>query len=259
MDESNVVRRPRRWRAWAGAVVAAAVVVTGLAGTDVASADRPDHAVVRPPGGKPYGKTLGDWSAEHWKWIYKQSKSSHPLYDAAPCSAGQSGRVWFLGGTYTTTEKDGVVMGEVERTCHVPEGTALFFPVLDSECATLEGNPPPGKNLRDCARFFQDHASDMFAEIDGIAVRNLRPYRVVSRTSTYGPLPADNVLVSSFPAAVEGATSEFVSDGVFLMLDPLPEGSHELHWGGNVTFSTADGDPFDFRFEQDITYHIVVD
>ncbi len=44
-----------------------------------------------------------------------------------------------------------------------------------------------------------------------------------------------------------------------LTIPPLPEGSHELHWGGNVTFSTADGDPFDFRFEQDITYHIVVD
>jgi len=54
----------------------------------------------------------------------------HPLYDTADCSAGQSGPVWFLGGTFTTIEQSpGVVVGIANRTCTVPADKALFFPI----------------------------------------------------------------------------------------------------------------------------------
>ena len=124
MDESNVVRRPRRWRAWAGAATAAVVLATGLASSSVASADSP---VVLPPDGRVHGRSYGEWSAEQWKWVYSMPESSHPLSDKADCSAGQRGKVWFLGGTYTTTTEPsgGYEMAEASSA---EEGLRVAFP-----------------------------------------------------------------------------------------------------------------------------------
>ena len=215
------------------------------------------HPSILPPGSAPHGKTYGEWSAKHWQWVYSLPVDDHPLFDTADCSTGQSGRVWFLGGTFTTVSPEpGVVIGTATRDCTVPVATALFFPIIDAECATAEGNGTTDVELSACAKGIIDHAVDLSCEIDGIAVQNLAAFRVHSPLFTWGPLPENNVFQDSvnFPA---GTTSPSVSDGYFVMVAPLSVGSHTIHFKGSVVFTQAQ-DGFDFTFSLDITYHLTV-
>src|SRR2546426_6305813 len=113
------------------------------------AAGRNPNPLVLPINSTPYGKTYGEWSAEHWKWTFSFPVDHHPQTDTADCSAGQSGPVWFLGGTFTTTvDPSGVVVGRATRDCAVPAGKALFFPIIDTECSTIEGNGTTDAELR---------------------------------------------------------------------------------------------------------------
>ena len=67
----------------------------------------------------------------------------HPLFDAPGTdgSEGQSGKVWFLGGTFLSTEvASGAYLGTADRTITVPKGTALFFPIVNAGAAELEND-----------------------------------------------------------------------------------------------------------------------
>jgi hypothetical protein len=207
---------------------------------------------VLPVNSKPYGKTYGEWSAEHWKWLLSMPYEGHPLNDDGDVdlSKGQSGHVWFLGGTFTSTElPGGIVVGEATRNGTVPVGKALFFPIIDTEASTLEGNGTTYEELLAVAAFFTDAATNLSCEVDGVAVQNLEAYRVQSPLDTFGPLPDGNLL-----GAPEGATSPFASDGYFLMLAPLSAGQHTIHFTGEIDLL----EEFGFVFMLDITYNLTV-
>ena len=233
-----------------------AVVLCGaLAGSALAQST--SNPRILPPGSAPYGQTYGEWSAKHWQWLYSLPVDDHPLFDTADCSTGQSGPVWFLGGTFTAVSPEpGVVIGKATRNCTVPVATALFFPIIDVECATAEGNGTTDAELRACAEDTIDHAVDLSCEVDGVAVQNLTRFRVQSPLFTWGPLPENNVFQDpvNFPA---GTTSPSVSDGYFVMVAPLSVGSHTIHFKGSVVYTAAQ-DGFDFTFSLDITYHLAV-
>lgn len=237
---------------------ALSLVVTGLAvvfASTSAHAGNPNSKVA-PLNSTPHGLTYGEWSAAHWQWIYSLPVDAHPLFDTADCSAGQTGNVWFLGGTFTTIEVGpGVVVGEVERECTIPSGTALFFPLINAEASTIEGNGETESELRDAANFFADFidGDSVFLEINGQAA-DVTGNRVESPLFTFGPLPANNILASFGYDAPEGATSLSVGDGYFAFVKPLPVGTHTLHFGGEADFSPAGGP----LFIQDITYTVTV-
>lgn len=210
---------------------------------------------VLPPTSHAFGMTYGEWSAKHWQWDYSMPADHHPLFDTADCSTGQSGKVWFLGGTFTVVQNGNTVIGTANRNCTVPTGKAIFFPIIDAECATAEGNGSTEEELSACAKDIIDHTTELNCEIDGVSVQNVETYRVQSPLFVWGPLPANNIFQDpvDFPA---GTTSDSVSDGFFLMLAPLSAGQHTIHFTGEVVFSTATGDPFDFDFKLDINYNL---
>ncbi|MBI1761070.1 MAG: hypothetical protein HYR56_06495 [Acidobacteria bacterium] len=244
-------------------------LVLGLLPATTAQAQFGGNSVVIPPnvGGnhsfgptRPYGKTYGEWSAEQWKWAYSLPANQHPLTDTADCSAGQSGPVWFLGGTFAATGGTGpnVVIGTANRSCTIPAGKALFFPLLDAECATLEGNGATETELRACAKSLVDRVTELQASVDGVSLYNLQNYRVQSPLFSYGPLPPNNLLLAGGLAdAVPGATSPAISDGYFLMLAPLPVRTHTLHFAGKAVFTQAQ-DGFDLTFILDINYQLTI-
>ena len=230
-----------------------------------------DNPRVLPPNGNAYGMSYGEWSAKWWMWTYSMPVDHHPLYDTANCRTGQLGKVWFLGGTFTATSFPGSAVGNFDRSCTVPTGTALFFPVINSSAATLEGDGSGNAALRAKAKFYQDHAKELYAEIDGMPVENLQRYRVQSPLFQYGPLPLNNIPCNNGFAApgvvcsdandprnLAGKTSDIVADGVFLLLPPLRDGKHEIKFGGKSIQSVSNGDPIDFTFILDGTYHITV-
>jgi hypothetical protein len=162
--------------------------------------------------------------------------------------------VWFLGGTFTVFEfQPGAVVGVAERSCSVPHGKALFFPIVNAECNTIEDPNDTEDKLRVFANDLADHIGNLHAAIDGEDLTNISRYRVESPPFTFGPLPPNNV-----PGKMEGSTADSVSDGVYLMLAPLSSGQHDIHFSGEAVFTTPE-DGFDFTFQLDITYHVTVE
>src|SRR5689334_20762919 len=98
-------------------------------------------------GAKPYGVTYGDWTARWEQWLISQTQQPNAASDTTGkfCSVNQNGPVWFLAGT--------TGQGPVERTCTVPVGKSILFPVVNSYCSYLEN--PTAKSQSDlvsCAK-----------------------------------------------------------------------------------------------------------
>jgi len=226
--------------------VALATVVAslGLWMTPAPAGDKDDHNPgVLPPQSHPFGKSYGEWGAEWWKWAFSIPVPDNPLFDetGAKVAQGQSGHVWFLAGVIN-------VSGTAERHVTIPTGKALFFPIANSDCSTVEGNGTTEEDLRDCANASLDTVTAASAEIDGRTVKDLRDYRHDSPLFTFGPLPDNNVLQFFGVDAPAGTTSISVDAGYYLMLAPLSAGKHTLHF--SASFSNG--------FSLDITYFITV-
>lgn len=186
-----------------------------------------------------FGQTYGDWAAAWWQWALSLPADQNPLFDETgdKIASGQSGNVWFLAGVINSS-------GTAVRQSIVPAGKALFLPVLNNECSTIEAPPFHGDNyaeLASCAQAF--NATDLVATIDGIPVKNLEKYYVVSPMYTFS-IPENNALGLPGPQ-----TGQAVTAGFWLMLAPLSAGTHIVRFGGTYP---------DYSFTIDITYVLTV-
>ena len=59
---------------------------------------------VVPPNAIVAGRSYGDWSAAWWQWALSNPVASNPLFDHGTCGQGQSGAVFFLGGSLPLDE-----------------------------------------------------------------------------------------------------------------------------------------------------------
>jgi hypothetical protein len=251
MKHTNTSKRPFTQGFWLAVLVATSLLTQATAG--------PNTEGIAPPQSHPHGKSYAEWSAEHWKWVYSLPVDHHPLFDTADVGAGQPFKhVWFLGGTYTATpDANGNIVAVANRNVTIPEGTALFFPITDVEASVLEGNGTTEAELRGTAQYLEDHARDLTCTVDGRVVRHLDNYRMESPLFTIGPVPDNNVFQATGVPAPAGTTTPSVSDGVFVMVEPLCTGRHTIHFTGSLVFTLAQ-DGFDFTFSQDITYDLKV-
>ena len=141
---------PVLWRRILAVTGLLAILLAGHAAP--ASANGADPGVLPPPA-RPYGSTYAEWSARWWQWALAIPAASNPLNDGSDClhvAEGQSGPVWFLGGAIDKS-------ANLERNCSVPVDKALFFPVINVECSTLEAPPfygADGDALRTCVDGF---------------------------------------------------------------------------------------------------------
>src|SRR5580765_1663222 len=70
------------------------------------------------------GKTIPEWTADWWKWVYAQPTNASALFDTDGSQAANGqpgGGVFFVANIATP--------GTVTRTFSVPEGSYLLFPV----------------------------------------------------------------------------------------------------------------------------------
>lgn len=220
-----------------------------LAATLVAGCDE----VILVEADTPAGAHLYEKHAREWlRWMVGQPYSTGPVTDptGAACAEDQSGKVWYLAGT------DG---GPAERTCEIPEGKALFFPLVnawgiapeelfatpeeleealvgigeyfaanrEATCTlmlTLDGEP--------FLETLEEHDASLWAQV-------LDPFTVEMDADNYAGLPA-----GEYPIAVIA--------GHWALLSPLPPGEHTLVFGG----AQCEGE--DISFETSVTYHLVV-
>ena len=221
----------------------AAVTLTLLAATTpLHAAGRNPNPGIIPADSTFRGLSYGEWGARWWSTVFSIPvvEGSHPVVSGG-AFGGDNGVVFLaaVGGGAT-----------IEIT--IPAGTALFFPVLNSECSVLEPDPFHGDDeasLRACANGHLDNTSGLSATIDGAPVNNLDAYRVESPLFEFGPLPENNLFEFFGLDAPAGTTSPAVDAGVYLLLAPLPPGKHTLRFGG--TFDLL-------GFSIDTTFHITV-
>ena len=164
-----MMKSSRQWAATAAAVMCVGVGL-GLAGP--ASAANPNPGVLPVQSGA-FGATYGQWSARWWQWALSAPAADNPVLHAtgANCAVGQSGPVWFLAGNFKR--------GRYFRTCTVPAGRALFFPIINSFSAADPGESLTFQQVLARARAGNAGATGS-AEIDGRAVHNLPDYLVES-------------------------------------------------------------------------------
>jgi hypothetical protein len=126
----------------------------------------------------------------------------------------------------------------------VPEGTTLFFPVINSINFDTPGqceHPLPVSIYRGLPEEFVNGATNLSVTLDGDPVRPL--HRTKSPVFAVA-VPADNLFSACLPA---GIYSPAVDAGVYVRLIPLAVGAHTLQIHAENPGA---------GFELDVTYHL---
>ena len=207
---------------------------------------------------KATGKTA-KLAAAWTQWAYSQPVEENPLLgsytggekcNGTPVSP-TPGDTWFLAGTSN---------GEtVVRTCTVPTGEQLFFPVASATFFITE----PTETKQQARAFVKDFINELLADPDlGIAVTvdgtKLYSNRIVrARTSFFTLTLPENNIFQEF--GVEAGEYQTITDGLWVTLPPLSKGEHTIHF--ELTAPNVDVDPGTAGiqpFTQDNTYRLTV-
>lgn len=248
-------------RAWTRLVVASGILLGSLAliiflPLANTRAENRAYSLVIDSDSVVQGRTFSEWSAAWWQWAFSIPVPSHPLFDNADCSVGQSGPVWFLGGKFCESGPSAppCTAGVATRSCTLPRGKLLFFPITNIEDAAPE-EPSWGcgtigpllvgtiAEMRKCVETYFNPA-DLSAELDGRTIPHLLE-NFHETSVVFGiTLPDLNVLKAIGEDINAGTYYPDVDEGVYLMLAPLSPGHHYLHFRAGTTM--------------DITYDLVV-
>lgn len=187
---------------------------------------------VLPVNAHAFGTSYSELALQWWQWLLDIPAEINPAVDETGehAAEGQSGKVWFLAGNFG---------GESVRTCQVPAGKAIFFPIISyggwspTDGATEE-------EVRASANSAMDLVSELECTIDGVALQDLYSYRVESPVGSFGP---NNM------TDVPDGSDILVADGYWLLLAPLSKGDHVIHFRGGVDA---------WGFVVDVTYNLTV-
>lgn len=215
----------------AAAVILLAALTAGAA-APVAAATRQSGLV--PVRAQLAGSSYPEWAAAWWQWALSIPRPHNPLIDStgADCAVAQTEKVWFLAGT---------LGGRASRTCWIPAGTPVFFPIISYLCAADPGMVSTYAQQLACARSSNAGATGTL-EIDGRTVQHLERHRIESTEFTL-TLPSDNV-IEGLPGTYTSAAAE----GIFVLLVPLTPGGHTIRYIGSNNSGVS----------LDVTYHLIV-
>jgi len=169
--------------------------------------------------------------------------SVNPLTDevGTNCMVGQRGSIWFLSGFFG--------IGSATRTCSVPEGVTLFFPVInfvDVNAPQCGGAIQTAEELQAESQPAINDIHSLLVEIDGHDVKKTLLQLVVPKPFAV-TLPTNNLF--GCPA---GIYSPAVDGGAYISVPPLTLGRHTIHFHGE-----SDSDFFG-HVVQDVTYELTV-
>jgi hypothetical protein len=237
----------RRQRALKAGVLALPVLAVGPALADDDRAVHPPR--VAPIFSKPGGQTYGRWAAEWWQWALGVPAATNPLLDLTGehCAQRQVDDVWFLAGT--------VGPDPVVRECTIPEGKALFFPLINNFFGASLSDLPEERT----EEFVRERAActfpvELFAEIDGFQIRRL-DRRFTGESGSQSPifnvqLPPGNIFGVDEEIVPELVLTPSAEQGFYLFVRPLSPGEHTVRWQAEGCLDPA--------IVQDITYNLAI-
>jgi hypothetical protein len=184
-------------------------------------------------------------AAKWWAWAIGEDFAPVAATGNVDCGVGQRGNTWFLAGGIFPPP------ATISRTCSIPKGKHLFFPVINvfaaappAQTACTLVPEPTTRQLQEhqqCVAAFIDQNVDpstLTAEVDGKAVPIVR-----ARSALY-PIHLDDDNVFGAPPG----TYLEAADGYWVLLDPLPAGNHVIAFSAEF----AD-DPV-----LDVTYNLTI-
>jgi hypothetical protein len=188
-------------------------------------------------------------AAQWWQWAVSIPADVNPLLDTTgdDCMVGQRGADWFLAGTFFP------LSGSVTRSCSIPEGVSLFFPVAD-----FIGFDNPGQCGQDepfGSAFWRGLAADFVNGVTNLSVTlDGQPFSGVQRVESQVfaiALPADSIFAPfCVPPLQAGIYSPAIDEGFYVRLNPLAVGSHTVHFHAE---NASQG------FLVDVTYNLTVE
>jgi hypothetical protein len=222
-----------------------ALMASGLMGAapSEALADAPGHVS---------NEQLPQLTAQWMQWALSLPNDVNPVVDETGdlCAVGQRGPVWFLAGTFFG--------GAVTRTCTVPEGTTLFFPVINGFAFNTPGcgQPEDLNTVKKLKKYyyafvtgFVDQAHSVSATINGHKVNMQRvesqPFAVANPPgNVFGP-DACGMGIPLEP----GIYSPGITDGYWATIENLKASPNPY----TIYFHGQSGSTV-----QDITYNLTV-
>lgn len=220
------------------------------AGKEIAATLARDAALqhlIAPIKSNPVGQSYGNWAATWWKWVLGIPAPVNPLTEKTGefCAQGQVGQVWFLAGS---------LVGPADRSCTVPTGKALFFPLINFIYGAFLNDPPDTRTdefLRAAGRCTEP--AYISASIDGSPVPNPADF-FTGPSGSQSPLftvqlPPDNLFGLDEATAPRLQLSPSAEQGYYLFVRPLSAGKHTIRWTASGCTSGN---------SQDITYHLTV-
>jgi len=203
--------------------------------------------LIAPIKSNPVGQSYGNWAATWWKWVLGIPLAVNPLMETTGefCAQGQVGQVWFLAGS---------IVGTADRSCTVPTGKALFFPLINNFYGAFLNDDPVTRT----EEFVRAAASCTLpayisASIDGSPVPNPTEF-FTDPSGSQSPLftvqlPPGNLFGLDEATAPKLQLSPSAEQGYYLFVRPLPPGNHTIRWTASGCTSGN---------SQDITYHLTV-
>jgi len=186
-----------------------------------------------------------EWSERWWRWGYRVPASENPLLvDVEPdCANGQRGHVWNLPISFASP---------FSRTCDIPSSRAIVVNLSgvlnDYPCPDTSFHPAKGQTLYQFliqgAAPIVNAVFDLTLTVDGRAVPNAMDYRFTS--PRLFDITGNPTLQPVLDGCITGKPQPAISDGYFVMLRPLPVGTH--------TIITSGADP-NGPFADTITVH----
>jgi len=230
------------------AVVTAAVLVGSGNLANAAGLDTAEPPAIADITSQPEGQTYGRWAVEWWQWALGIPLAANPLVDTSgqSCAQRQVDTVWFLAGS--------VASDPVVRTCTIPSGRALFFPLINNLYGAFLSDPRSTRTEAFArAQVACTTPVAITASIDGIAVSNPQRFSTGAEGSQSPifnvQLPPANLLGAGEDVIPELALTPSAEHGYYLFVRPLAPGRHTIRWIASGCF----GD-----FYQDVTYVLTV-
>lgn len=200
---------------------------------------------VMPINASPHGQSYGELAAAWWQWALETPASQNAVLDTtgASCASNQRDHVWFLAGT--------LFGGQVTRSCTIPTGTFLFFPLANIFYGAFLTDPPETRT----EAFVRSQTAcivgaELHVEIDGVPVTAPQQYLTESPLFTV-QFPTDNVFGLTADDVPELILDPTVDRGYYLYLHPLSPGTHTIH------FRTAPGSS-SCGPTQEVTYNLTI-
>lgn len=189
----------------------------------------PPHSIIE-------GDSMGEWTTYFWQWGYSFSVPNDPFSDSTGAAYNtQTGPVFYLGRAATDQ-------------LTIQAGKYVFIPLVGVELSQAElGFNQTVPQLRQAAAANVNLIDNLYLTIDNVVIPNLFSYREISPVFNFVGAP-DNYFVQ-FGGPV-GPSGKAVSDGYYVMLNPLPPGIHTVQFGGTIS-------AFNYEANSNITLTVI--